>query len=1798
MTRHNLAAHISWLLSHQVAPHTGVSVTIHANTDSTAAAQTGNADIWDEEIEQEAPRIPPTPSRSRQTENTVNVGQAFVRPPLPTSIAPRSQSRNAANDLGEETSMGKPVSATWPPRPTLMSQTQLATPASTTASSSLGQNYSRLLRDNNAAPSARTPLDPSFSKAPRQLHTPQTPRQSPYPALKPKTELVESVDLTGDDYGEELPPRSSSSEVVFGEPQVLWREDSASRPEPLVKNSKKRKSNEISIGTLRKGDGSGGLVEVFKRDRRERLDDFVDIDEMMTDPTQYVQHGDAIAKSTKPSVKYEDANTDSEEYQATESIGKLEARSRKQSSRVPSVIEVIPPGPVFGVSAPKTNSESRTLFTGRPPNLSPMVQVEASPVFNAAKSPDAEQSLTPQRRQNPRLQRTIQDSDDDEVLSNIERRVICSPGLSVKKRSKVMDILKSPKCRAPPLERLDDKTRDVGGSKTRTGSPLRPISQNVTLRQDNVPSPFQRDSPTKVSTATKPSIPGSSQQTFSFTLTDNDRKLVSLYLTQPSEIASYYERVRNLLERNSVESMRYVDRKEQAPKQLHEYRMTLLDMVNAYEALDTLRESYGTLITEKKTLARKMYEQLDAGIDASDDDERMAILSHDIRKFEKEVGRLLHASGAVRDGFGTGDIRDPALAPSATPKLQEGVPPIASRQSTLGSAQVVWQTQIPPFPQLSSSSANQRRPDEVAAMSSRYNETSHDPSGIPYRASPSPVRRRNPAESSTGQTLSGAKPAWGASRTTLRPPNFRRDPSPMDYDFDDGDFDDLLQGEQGLPKELPLQRRVSEETEDDYGDFDDDDDMVEIAEQVESRVPPRQSIAKQIPQHALSDAKTDQGRKRGNTIKKTMYSNVDPAHANMLKHPWSADVKRALKDRFGLRGFRQNQLEAINATLAGQDAFILMPTGGGKSLCYQLPAVVQSGKTRGVTIVISPLLSLMNDQVEHLKKRNIQAFLLNGEKSQTERDLVFSALRESHPDQFIQLLYITPEMIGKSGALLTVFDQLHRKRRLARIVIDEAHCVSQWGHDFRPDYKTLLRVRERFPGVPFIALTATATENVKADCIHNLGMKDCKEYKQSFNRPNLYYEIKPKKGKGVGVEVLESMCSLILKDFKNQTGIVYTLSRKGCEDLAKKLQSKGIKAHHFHASMDPAEKNAVQRDWQSGKWQVVVATIAFGMGIDKPDVRFVIHHTMPKSLEGYYQETGRAGRDGKPSRCYLYYGYQDTAVLKRFIDESEGGLDVKERQREMLNRMVQFCENRSDCRRADILAYFGEAFSKENCNHNCDNCNSDRVFEPRDMTRQAKAALNIVEQVQHDNVTLLHIVDILRGAPTAKIRDRDHHSLEGFGVASDLPRGEIERLFTRLLMENALKERNVMRGAFPQQYIHLGHNCRDFMEGRRKLVLMMEAPTGAAKERPERPERPMKNPRPPSTIRGSTTQPPSTMLTSPLSVSSRSHNNGGRHRYAADEAGEADDDTESDDAFEPVPPKSIRQARRPIALGPPITTDDRMKDLPELHRDTVYEFVAEAKKVEGRLRNQNGHARAYFTESDFREMAINWTLTVDSMLRIHGINEDKVQRYGKKFLKLIQQFHDNYEDMMSHSADIDMDANHKNVIDLCSDDDTVDDDEYGEEDGARILQEEQPSKYFIPANVRAFNDDIARAQTLPQRKHKSPDAAPKSFRGGSGHGRSKFRSGRKSSGRGSAGSASGSGSAASRPLGGHSNLGISRRGQTRKTSGAASRKGNTSRSGSGAVPNPSDLMRAFGHIRAGGRSGGGPSGGGIGMMPT
>lgn len=547
-------------------------------------------------------------------------------------------------------------------------------------------------------------------------------------------------------------------------------------------------------------------------------------------------------------------------------------------------------------------------------------------------------------------------------------------------------------------------------------------------------------------------------------------------------------------------------------------------------------------------------------------------------------------------------------------------------------------------------------------------------------------------------------------------------------------------------------------------------------------------------------------------------------------HAWSHEVQSAMRDIFKIHSFRTNQLEAINATLSGKDTFILMPTGGGKSLCYQLPAVITKGKTRGVTIVVSPLLSLMEDQVTQLQNLGIKACMYNGGLGKEDRQQVFELLKAPDIENSIQLLYVTPEMLSLSDAFSRALEALNNRQRLARIVIDEAHCVSQWGHDFRPDYKNLGSAKRRFPNVPIIALTATATENVKADVMLNLGIQGCAVFLQSFNRPNLTYDVQPKKSK---VEVIQQIAGLIKASYAKQSGIVYCISRDRCEEVAKSLRSLyGINAACYHAKLATEQKSQVQRDWQSGRIKVVVATIAFGMGIDKADVRFVIHESMPKSLEGYYQETGRAGRDSLRAGCTLFFSYRDTHVFRRMIEENEGSQAQKERQKGMLRSVIDFCTNSVDCRRVQILAYFGEAFPASKCQKGCNNCKSNITYQERDYGRQAKLAVMLVHRLQNQhNLTIGNYEDLFRGVKVRK-KTLNYDKIPEFAAGKDLDRMIIQRLFQKLVSEQGLDENfSKNRMGFSLKYIGLGKMSYKFLDRQPKLMLPVETGQTGKNER-------------------------------------------------------------------------------------------------------------------------------------------------------------------------------------------------------------------------------------------------------------------------------------------------------------------------------------------------------------------------------
>src|SRR5689334_6453052 len=470
------------------------------------------------------------------------------------------------------------------------------------------------------------------------------------------------------------------------------------------------------------------------------------------------------------------------------------------------------------------------------------------------------------------------------------------------------------------------------------------------------------------------------------------------------------------------------------------------------------------------------------------------------------------------------------------------------------------------------------------------------------------------------------------------------------------------------------------------------------------------------------------------------------------------DLPRALKKYFGYDEFRPLQREIIDDALAGRDVFALLPTGGGKSLCFQLPALLRDG----VTIVVSPLIALMKDQVDALRTSGIAATFLNSTLGANEARERFRGL---HRNEF-RLLYVAPERLMMESFLESALNW-----NIAQIAIDEAHCISEWGHDFRPEYRELKKLRAQFPDVPIMALTATATERVRDDIVKQLKLRQPCCYVASFNRPNLTYRVVPKSS--AYEQVLD-----FVRARPNESGIVYCASRKSSNALAEKLTRDGIQALPYHAGMEPKERTRNQEAFLRDDARVITATIAFGMGINKPNVRYVIHHDLPKNIEGYYQETGRAGRDGLPSECELLFSVGDVVKQRRFIEEkSESEQRIAHEQ---LRNMIAYAETR-ECRRATLLRYFGEIFSQGSCN-GCDNCLKPReTFDGTIAAQKFLSCVHRVEAKQGFGFGLNHIVEVLIGGTSEAIAKRGHDHLSTFGIGKDLPREQWQRIGRELL---------------------------------------------------------------------------------------------------------------------------------------------------------------------------------------------------------------------------------------------------------------------------------------------------------------------------------------------------------------------------------------------------------------------------------
>lgn len=514
-----------------------------------------------------------------------------------------------------------------------------------------------------------------------------------------------------------------------------------------------------------------------------------------------------------------------------------------------------------------------------------------------------------------------------------------------------------------------------------------------------------------------------------------------------------------------------------------------------------------------------------------------------------------------------------------------------------------------------------------------------------------------------------------------------------------------------------------------------------------------------------------------------------------------SDPQEILQQTFGYDNFRAPQDEIINSVLAGEDALVLMPTGGGKSLCYQIPALIRGG----CAVVISPLIALMQDQVSALQLIRVRAAFLNSTLSGAEVATIENQLRNKELD----LLYIAPERFTQAATL-----QLLRDIELALFAIDEAHCVSQWGHDFRSDYLQLSLLHELFPEVPRIALTATADERTRNEIILRLQLEQAKQFIAGFDRPNIRYTITLKQN------AKQQLLKFLKKEHSEDAGIVYCLSRNKTEDIAAWLTDQGFTALPYHAGLSADMRAEHQSRFLREEGVIIVATIAFGMGIDKPDVRFVAHLDMPKTIESYYQETGRAGRDGEPANAWMIYGLQDVIKLRQMMESSEGNEEFKRAEQHRLNAMLGFCEITS-CRRQSLLSYFGEELPEP-----CGNCDTCLVpAETWDATEECRKALSVVFRTDQ-RFGVNHLIDVLRGGNTDKIFQFNHQNLSVYGIGSDLDNNQWRSVFRQLVARDYLRVDLDRYGA-----LRLEEKCRPLLRGEETIELRKDTKLKVAKQR-------------------------------------------------------------------------------------------------------------------------------------------------------------------------------------------------------------------------------------------------------------------------------------------------------------------------------------------------------------------------------
>ena len=527
-----------------------------------------------------------------------------------------------------------------------------------------------------------------------------------------------------------------------------------------------------------------------------------------------------------------------------------------------------------------------------------------------------------------------------------------------------------------------------------------------------------------------------------------------------------------------------------------------------------------------------------------------------------------------------------------------------------------------------------------------------------------------------------------------------------------------------------------------------------------------------------------------------------------------------LKDVFGYERFRGPQEAIVAHVVAGGDALVLMPTGGGKSLCYQVPAIARQRAGPGVAIVVSPLIALMHDQVGALHEAGVEAAFLNSTLDWQQALDVERRLARGE----ITLLYAAPERLT-TPRFLELLDGLHQRGQLSMFAIDEAHCVSQWGHDFRPEYRQLTVLHERYASVPRIALTATADALTRADIVERLQLQEARQFVSSFDRPNIRYRIEEKK------DATTQLLRFIEREHPEDAGVVYCQSRKRVEALADTLCEAGLNALPYHAGLAPEVRQRHQDRFLREEGIVMVATIAFGMGIDKPDVRFVAHVDMPKNIEGYYQETGRAGRDGLPADAWMAYGLQDVVNQRRMIDESPAAEEFKAVMRGKLDALLGLAEA-TDCRRVRLLAYFGE--SSQPCG-NCDNClNPPPVWDGTDAARKLLSTIYRVQQASGISFGTGHIMDIVRGKDTDKVQQFGHDKLSTFGLGKEYTEAQLRGVLRQLLATGAVGLHKVsMENGHSFDTLTLTDGSRPVLRGEQS-VLLREATAHAAPKKARR----------------------------------------------------------------------------------------------------------------------------------------------------------------------------------------------------------------------------------------------------------------------------------------------------------------------------------------------------------------------------